>query len=114
MQKLRSDPIIFASFLVGLTAEIIFGVVLIWFFRFLPPQLPLLYSLPWGELQLIPRWVIAILPFAGLGILFLNTALSLWLSPREPLLGKIVMAGSSVSLTLLATTCIKIILLVHL
>jgi hypothetical protein len=44
-------------------------------FNHLPPQIPLLYSKPWGEDQLADVWMIIVLPFFLNGLYFLNNAL---------------------------------------
>jgi len=38
----------------------------------IPPQLPLFYSLPWGEDQLVDSWMILILPLLMDVFFFLN------------------------------------------
>lgn len=42
----------------------------------LPPQIPLFYSQPWGEDQLAPKFMLALLPLLCAIILVLNTILS--------------------------------------
>jgi hypothetical protein len=41
-------------------------------FSSLPPQIPLLYTRPWGEEQLVDFWVIFLLPVLVNGLFFLN------------------------------------------
>lgn len=41
----------------------------LWGIRVFPPQVPLYYSRPWGELQLASPW--ALFYFPGLGVVFL-------------------------------------------
>ena len=51
-------------------------VLLVWRWQFLPPQIPLFYSQPWGEDQLVDTWMIGILP-ALMNILWiLNTLIA--------------------------------------
>lgn len=40
-------------------------VILLWFMRWLPPQVPLYYSKPWGAEQLAPRLLLFLLPLAS-------------------------------------------------
>jgi len=49
-------------------------LVLSFFIRFssLPPQIPLFYSLPWGEDQLADNWMIFILPITMDLLFFVN------------------------------------------
>lgn len=44
----------------------------IWKFSTLPPNLPLFYSRPWGEDQLVDWWMIFLLPLIMNGFFFLN------------------------------------------
>ena len=52
------------------------NLVLILFFIIrwsrLPPQIPLFYSRPWGEDQLVDSWMIFMLPIFMTGCFFLN------------------------------------------
>lgn len=70
------------------------GVFLFAFWTKLPPQLPWLYSLPWGEGQLIPKlWF-------GAGILVLaivslaNYFICLMLEKKDHVVGLVVAGGS--------------------
>jgi hypothetical protein len=45
----------------------------------LPPQLPLYYSLPWGESQLAPASAIFLLPILSLTILLINQFIATFL-----------------------------------
>lgn len=57
-------------------ADIIMGVV--FFFRSaqLPPQIPLFYSRPWGEDQLVDLWIIIVLPVLMHLFIFSNAFLN--------------------------------------
>lgn len=114
MRKLRSDPVVFYSFLIGLIAIFVFGLIIFLFFSRLAPQVPLLYSIPWGENQLVPWQIIAILPLISLCLVTVNTILSLVMLRFEPLLARIVIIGAVLTIILTMTTGIKIILLTHL
>ena len=112
-KQLRSDSIIFGSLVVGMVAEIIYGVTLLFFFRNLPPQVPLFYSIPWGVKQLVPWWYLGILFLAGFGLLILSLTISLLMQRKEGLLARIVMAGGTLGVILLSATAVKIIFLTH-
>jgi len=47
----------------------------IWKYNSLPAQIPLFYSLPWGEDQLGDLWMIIFLPFLMNGFIFFNNYL---------------------------------------
>ena len=113
LNRLKKDVILYRFFLAGLVADLVLTMVILVFFRKLPPQMPLLYSLPWGEAQLVPWWAIAVLPLGALTLICLDTWLAVWLNPKEPTLSRMVAAGGAMATLLLATTGIKIILLTH-
>lgn len=52
------------------------GSIMIWFWKRLPPLVPLFYSLPWGEEQLVPPYFLTLL----LLILIINVYLILGLA----------------------------------
>ncbi len=56
---------------------VMFGILLLRF-NSLPPQIPLFFSRPWGEDQLVDTWMIIILPLI-LNILFF---INMWLYKR--------------------------------
>lgn len=55
-----------------LTSNILMVAAFILRFSSLPPQIPLLYTRPWGEEQLVDFWVIFLLPVLVNGLFFLN------------------------------------------
>ncbi len=55
-----------------LAADLLMAGSFIWRFSKLPPQIPLFYSRPWGEDQLVDYWFIFILPFLLHVYIFLN------------------------------------------
>ncbi len=58
-------------FLIG--SDLLMAAVFLLRFSYLPPQVPLFYSMPWGEQQLADSWTILLLPlFLNLLFLFNN------------------------------------------
>jgi hypothetical protein len=43
-------------------ADILMAAIFAWRFQYMPDQIPLLYSRPWGDPQLVEYWYIALLP----------------------------------------------------
>lgn len=85
-------------------------LILIW--RKLPPQIPLFYSLPWGEDQLGSPFFLLILPLGSLFWGILNFFLAVFSFEKEPLAAKILVWATAL-LTFLATlTLVKIIFLI--
>lgn len=58
--------------LAGMTLIILMGLVLVWFWKSLPPQLPWFYSLPGGEQQLVNKIILAAM-LPGLAVTMLMT-----------------------------------------
>jgi hypothetical protein len=114
MKTIRQDGILFLSLTIGLGALAVFLVTAVFFFRRLPPQIPLLYSLPWGEQQLSPSGILLLLPLAGTVILGLISTGAVKLYRREPLLARIIVTTGCLSAILLSSTGIQIIWLTHL
>lgn len=79
--------------------------------RFLPPRLPIFYSLPWGENQLATSLQFLILPSTAVCISLINLLIYWHLHPSQALFKKILL-GVSLSFTLiLLLSFIKIILI---
>ena len=55
-----------------LTSNLLMMLALIFKFNRLPPQLPILYSRPWGEYQITDWWLIFLIPLIMNGLYFLN------------------------------------------
>ena len=53
-------------------ADLILILFFVLRFSSLPPQIPLFYSLPWGEDQLVDNWMILILPVTMNFLFFIN------------------------------------------
>jgi len=80
--------------------------------RGLPPQVPIFYSLPWGEEQLGNPIFLFLLPLSSLFFGILNYLLAIWSFRDYPLASKILI-WLSVLITLLTTIAlVKIILLI--
>lgn len=64
-------------------------IVISW--RFLPPQIPLFYSRPWGEEQLTTPPRLFILPIFSIFIYLANNTLLSFLSKEEKLISQILL-----------------------
>jgi len=78
----------------------------------LPPELPLYYSLPWGEEQLATPIQLLILPFISLSVFFLNFFLASILLEKAPWLCRILILISTIFAFLSMVTLIKIVFLI--
>jgi len=71
---------------IGTVLSIFFTLIIISiFYTKLPPEIPLWYSLPWGETRLAtPLWLF-LLPVASLVSFFINTIVALMLTQEDHL-----------------------------
>jgi len=85
---------------------------LFWKFNSLPPQVPLFYSLPWGESQLTQASLLFILPTISLILLLINHLFAISLTKTSFLLSRILLAISLVFSFLSLTALIHIVYLI--
>lgn len=78
----------------------------------LPPQVPLYYSLPWGESQLAAPWEVAILPTLAASIFITNLALTFLLSRDNKLLSQIFVLTGLFVASMLLYSLLQILILV--
>jgi hypothetical protein len=78
----------------------------------LPPELPLLYSLPYGQERLIPSWQIWFLPLLGLIIQLIAVRGSGEVIENDRLLAQILVWSATIIAIMILVTLIKTILLV--
>jgi hypothetical protein len=78
-------PILRLSFVL-----LVFQIVLIlWFYKNLPPQIPLYFSRPWGASWLASTSSIFILPIFTLLTIILNYSLAFYYRPKKDFVAKI-------------------------
>ncbi len=86
------------------------ALIIITTFKFLPPRLPLFYSLPWGEMQLATHQQFLSLP-ASISIVTLLNLLVAWqLHPSQSFFKKALLLTSVTASLILTITFIKVIL----
>lgn len=78
----------------------------------LPSQVPLYYSLPWGESQLANATSLFILPSLSLGFLFINNLLAVFYLNTHSLMSRLLIIFSLIFSTLSLISLIQIINLV--
>lgn len=78
-------------------------------FRFLPPKLPLFYSLPWGEKQLAGKFQLLIIPAIIISVAFFNLIISRQLHPSQVFFKKILLLSSVLISLILTITFLKIV-----
>lgn len=79
--------------------------------NFLPPKLPLFYSLPWGEGQLANHQQFLIIPASISAIALLNLIISWQLHPSQSFFKTVLITSSAVVTLIFAIAFIKIVLM---
>lgn len=79
--------------------------------KFLPPRLPLFYSLPWGDGQLATHQQFLIIPASIALITLLNLIISWQLHYQQIFFKKVLLLSSAVVSLILTITFIKIVLI---
>lgn len=96
------------SFLL-LTAQI---VILAFFWQKLPPQVPLFYSRPWGEEQLVSPLVLLFLPITSLLVILTNSIMASLITREGKLASQFLVIFGTVFNFLCLVTLFKIVTLV--
>lgn len=95
-----------------IAADVIMAAVFAWAFRFLPEQLPIFYSKPWGEAQIADKWYIFLLPVLMHGIFFLNTAVTNKFFSDAPQLKKLMNVANAFFIFSFTGVFLKILFLI--
>ncbi len=77
----------------------------------LPPQVPLFYSLPWGDKQLASKTQLILLPSLIFLITLLNITLSWYLHKSQNFIKKVLTASSLLFTLLIVIASLKIVLI---
>lgn len=80
-------------------------------FRLLPSKLPLFYSLPWGERQLVTREQFLIIPSIIIFVTLVNLAVAKQLHQQQIFLRKALLLSSLITTGILVITFVKIVFL---
>lgn len=94
----------------GLELSLLVVLFLI-FYTKLPNNLPLLYSLPWGEGQLIKKEQFLIIPSCMILITLVNLSLSSGLHHQQIFLKRILLITSTVATAILFISALKIMVI---
>lgn len=79
-------------------------------FKFLPPRLPLFYSLPWGDGQLATQQQFLIIPASIAVVTLLNLVISWQLHPSQSFFKKVLLLSPFVVSLILTMTFVKVVL----
>ncbi|MGI5828158.1 MAG: hypothetical protein ACOX6V_04040 [Patescibacteria group bacterium] len=105
----NSKAVIFVriSFFILLVSWLLLAV----FYMFLPPQVPLFFSKPWGEEQLVTKQHLAIVPGIASFLFIVNARLASMAVTKEKLLAFIFLTTQTVVSLIGCITLIRLILL---
>jgi len=110
--SLKQDSFIWLAILSSCSLICLISILLLLNWNRLPPQLPLLFSLPWGEKQLVPPVGLWLLPAFSFSVLIFNLLLALFVPEKEILIRRILVSTSFVISLLCLLTIYKIINLI--
>jgi hypothetical protein len=86
--------------------------LLIWKFTVLPPQVPLYYSLPWGEAQLASHSSLFLLPTISIVVLFIDNLFAVSFFKNLSLLSRLSVITSLIISLFFTITLFKIVFLI--
>lgn len=104
-------PSVLFGVLAGLLGWLTVGLFLVWKWAQIPPQVPLFYSLPWGESWLILKsqlWLVT----AAFGASWAINNLLAFLSREEPLLSSFLIWGGALVQILFAVTALRTLFII--
>ena len=105
------DSVFTWSWRVSVAIALVTALTIAWYWQRLPPVVPLLYSLPWGEEQLAAPLGLIALFGAVLCLYVLNVVLAVCTYATSPLYSRMLILGGTILLGLTSITLLKIILL---
>ncbi len=87
-------------------------LAIVFFWKYIPPQIPVFYSYPWGQEQLVDKKLIFFFPIQLLLFLIINYFLSAFFFLKEKLLSKFFIFSLSLTAILLSVAFFKLLSLV--
>lgn len=94
---------------VGVCLIAIMAGVLAWAWKSLPPKIPLFFSLPWGDQQLVDKIDFAYVLAGSLLLLIVTRLLSKWAGKDDDIVEVVIMAGGLTAVILLGATFFRVI-----
>lgn len=95
-----------------IAADILMVAIFAWRFQYMPNQIPLLYSRPWGDPQLVEFWYIVLLPIIMHIFYFLNIVIAKTYFRSEDLFQKLFIITNAFVIVTFTGIFLKIIFLV--
>ncbi|MCR4264423.1 MAG: hypothetical protein NUV98_06940 [Candidatus Roizmanbacteria bacterium] len=111
-RQIIHDPSILFSSIIASVAIIGSTLYIFLMTSALPSQVPLYYSLPWGEQRLTQTTALLIIPGSSALILILNIGIVLFFYKTEPVISRLVALGAGFTALIGVYTLVRIILLI--
>ncbi|MBI2405901.1 hypothetical protein HYV21_02510 [Candidatus Microgenomates bacterium] len=105
------DPLIKRMLFLSLFLDILLVVGIGVAYRYLPPEVPLLYSAPWGKAQIVPRSFLFLVPAAAVLFLAGTVLAERALTDKDMLVLKVLWGGCAFVTFLGAITVMRVIFL---
>jgi hypothetical protein len=99
-KDVRSDRLTFRVFIATFIVILLPLPYILFFYRNLPPYLPVFNQLPWGQSRIAPPWEIFLPSLISLLILIFNLVLSSVLYKKTPLVSRMLAIVSFIISTL--------------
>lgn len=106
---MKNNKTVKQIFLLGMALILLMGIILVWFWQSLPPQVPWFYSLPSGEQQLVSKFVLAAVLGGSVGILFITRMIAKWSSVEDAPVEIALMTGGLVVVILMAAGFFRVV-----
>lgn len=99
-------------FIIGMMVILLMGGTLAWLWGKLPPQLPWLYSMPWGEQQLVTKEVFAGMLGGLLGLFVITNLVSGWVGSRDEITKNTILAGGLMAVLMYLAGFMRVVSLI--
>lgn len=104
--KIDTQSFLFST---GILVVLAMVMSLVFFWKQLPPELPWLFSLPWGDKQLLAKNYFAA-SLAGLtALLFITKYISHWSGKKDEIVKTTIMTGGLIMVLLYAASFFKVL-----
>ena len=105
-EKLGTSQLIFV---IGVAVIVFMAGLLGFLWKKLPPELPWLYSMPWGEQQLVQReWMVGLLG-GLLGFFVLTRILARWIGSDDETVKNTIIGGGLLVIVMCLTSFLRVI-----
>lgn len=105
----RSDKFISFSLIISTILSFLVLTIYLIYYPLLPPKLPLFYSLPWGQSQLVAKPEFVLLPGMLLILTLVNSLIVYHLHESQEVLKKMLMSTLVILSLIISITGIRII-----